>query len=266
MNNDNLIAQAEESYSNEWEQSSIAYEQKKYYDWCINQIQDSTSIIEIGTGIGICTEKLLKNGRKITSIEENVANYQKAKIRLENSGLIINSVDGQIEENNLIFANFITDNSLHPEILNHLEYDTIICWFMGVHSIAHYKLELIELGYNSREPLDYRDLIYDKLFSETSKKLPENGMISLIERTNILKSDEEMEENKTLFSNYYKLDNYGLAIEKIEQFPIENLNKLEGIEMKAYDSKGMIIDNSETQSYALTSTLIKKTVPNNVQN
>lgn len=263
MNIPNLIKEAERSYSIEWEQSSKAYEENGYYDWCIDHVQECTGILEIGTGIGICTEKLITQGFQVTSVEEVPLNFQKSQYRLQKAGLDFNIINRKIGnkikigENNLVQSDFITDQSLHSDLISQINFDGVICWFVGSHTMTHEKADLRKLGYTERHPPTYRDFIYDKIFNETSKYLAKGGLINLVERTNIL-SDEDRIEQVKLFSDYYKLADFGLKVKSIDQTQIENIHNLPGINMTAYNNDEALTTAEAGNSFALTSTTIVK--------
>ncbi len=81
---------SEQYYSRTWEASSLAYEKLGYYKWCIERILTGTHILEIGTGIGITTLALLKAGFVVSSLEENIFNFQKARKRISDSRKEVN--------------------------------------------------------------------------------------------------------------------------------------------------------------------------------
>jgi len=160
--------------------------------------------------------------------------------------------------NNLILGNFITDKLLHDEIIKQLNFDCIVCWFVGVHPATHAKNELRELGYRERHPPTYRDLIYDKLFSETAKYLRVGGIISLIERSELFPNQDVVEEHIKEFSSYYYLEKYGFKITKITQLKVENIQSLPGIKMEAFDGDNLVKGADQKREHGLTSIIIKR--------
>lgn len=264
MNLQSLIKDAEKYYSNEWGTASVGYEERGFYDWCINEINECKNIFEVGSGIGISTERIIKSGSNVTSIEENQFNFEKTVSRLKTSGVTFGTTNRYNLErftdagNNLILGNFITDKLLHDEVIKQLNFDCIVCWFVGVHPATHAKNELRELGYKERHPPTYRDLIYDKLFSETSKYLREGGIISLIERSELFPNQDVVEEHIKEFSSYYYLEKYGFKITKIAQLKVENIQSLPGIKMEAFDGDNLVDGADQKREHGLTSIIIKR--------
>lgn len=250
---------SEQYYSREWESSSLAFKERGFYKWCIEQIPNGIHILEIGAGIGIATLDLIEIGYIVSSLEDNIHNFEKAKKRLSDSGKKVNflmSIAGAREkfgENNLIKSNFITE---WGAVVNDVKYNTVICWFVGVHHNAHENLELRELGYTERDFGKYRELIYNRIFQVISLRLSVGGIISLIERVGIL-SQDEIEEELKWFNEAYELENYGLKLEKIIQLPIGDITEMPGIRMAAVKEGELPIENPNPE-VALLSYIIKK--------
>lgn len=162
-------------------------------------------------------------------------------------------------ENNLVLGNFITDKMLHDEIIKQLKIDCIVCWFLGVHPATHAKKELRELGYKEIHPPTYRDLIYDILFSETSKYLNDGGIISLIERSEMFPNQGVVDEHIREFSSYYYLEKYGFKVVKVNQLKVENIQSLPGIKMQAFDGDNLVNSIDQKKEHGLTSMILKRT-------
>jgi len=254
-----IMESSEQYYSRTWELASLAYKEQDFYKWCIDQIKVGNHVLEIGTGIGIATLDLLEAGFVVSSLEENTYNFEKAKERLSEVGLSINylqSLDNAKQtfgKNNLIKTNFITE---WEKVLNVIKYDTVVCWFVGVHQRAHMNPDLIELGYNERNFEDYRELIYIRIFQAISLRLPVGGIISLIERIGVLTPDQIAEELEW-FSNNYELEKYGLKLEEIVQLPIGDINLLPGIKMTAVKEGGVVSDQQETNATLTCYTIVR---------
>jgi len=250
---------SEQYYSRTWETASQAYGELGFYKWCIERIPNGTHILEIGTGIGIATLALLEAAFIVSSLEENLYNFEKAKKRLSDSGKNVNFLPSiktarqYFGENNLIKSNFIID---WGEVVNTIKYDTVICWFVGVHQTAHENHDMIKLGYNKRDFGHYRELIYDRIFQVISLKLPVGGVISLVERVGALTSEQMAEEIK-LFDNDYDLGAYGLKIEKIEQLAIGDMSLLPGIKMVAVKGGALSIEEEKREAILISYTIIK---------
>jgi hypothetical protein len=255
---------SEAYYSRTWEAASLAYEERGFYKWCISQIPKGKHILEIGTGIGIVTLALMEAGVTVSSLEENLLNFEKARHRLGTSRGDVNFINGIKDarqffgENNLIKSNFITDWS---QVVNVIKYDTVICWFVGVHPMAHTNAELVKLGYTGKNFANYRDLIYNRIFQVISLRLEVGGVISLIERTSPF-AEEVIEHERKDFEEFYDLEKYGLRIEKIAQLPIGDITSLPGIEMVAVKDGATAIDEPIRNAVLLSYTIVKyKDVP-----
>jgi hypothetical protein len=250
---------SEKYYSRTWEISSIAYKERGFYKWCIERITKGVNILEIGTGIGITMLDLIEAGFVVSSLEDNLFNYEKSKKRLVDSGKKVNYLMSITEarqkfgENNLIRSNFITEWN---EVVNVVKYDTVICWFVGVHHNAHENPELIELGYDQRDFGHYRHLIYNRIFQVISLRLPVGGIISLIERVGLFTADQLEQELKE-FGDDYELEKYGLKLEKIEQLPIGDITKMPGIKMVAVKEGATPIEESTPDAAFIAYTIIK---------
>ena len=248
---------SEHYYSRTWELASLAYKEHGFYKWCIDQITIGNHILEIGTGIGIATLDLLEAGFAVSSLEENIHNFEKARKRLSDSGKSINfllsikEAQQTFGKNNLIKSNFITEWN---EVVNVIKYDTVVCWFVGVHHMAHMNPNLIELGYKKRDFWHYRYLIYNRIFQVISLRLPVGGVISLIERAKVLTTDQVTEELKS-FSKNYELEAHGLRLEKIEQLPIGDINSIPGIKMLAI--KEGIVTNEKVNAAIIAYTIVR---------
>jgi len=254
------ILEAKSLYSDEWEETSLNFKNKGFYNWCIEQIKNSNSIIEIGAGCGFSTDFIISNNKRVFSIEENEINFEKIKNKLKNTdniSFIINPEDeNNLNENNIVLTNFLTDERLHSNLISKISFDTIILWFLGVHSMAHFDIDLNNIGYKEKNTGDYRDLIYKKIFTETSKSLPKNGIINLIERGAYIETKEEEENIKEQYKKYYQFDKYDLKIQSLTQIEVEDLMKISGINMKLTNSDGNIINKKV--KHALMSIIIVK--------
>ncbi|WP_370409027.1 rRNA adenine N-6-methyltransferase family protein [Tenacibaculum dicentrarchi] len=257
---ESLIKEAELNYSQSWEVTSNEYEKLGFYNWNLDQIENAENILEIGGGIGIVTEKIIKKGVKITSIESNESNFKVLSERLKTYPINIientNLTKLGKHDCNIIKANFITDNNLNELISKLGNFDTIICWFMGVHALAHMDSNLKEIGYSEKNPLEYRDLIYMKIFSVISKKLPVDGAISLIERGVFFDTQEKIDTYIREFTRFYNLDINGLKIVSLNQHKVENIKKIDGIKMEIFNSDGSICNNAS--NHVLLSLKISK--------
>jgi hypothetical protein len=255
---------SEAYYSRTWEAASLAYEKRGFYKWCISQIPKGEYILEIGTGIGIVTLALMEAGVTVSSLEENILNFEKARHRLATSRFDVRFLNAIKEarqffgENNLIKSNFITD---WREVVNVIKYDTVICWFVGVHPMAHTNSELLKLGYTEKNFANYRDLIYNRIFQIISLRLEVGGVISLIERTSPL-TEEGIEHERKDFQDFYDLEKYGLMIENITQLAIGDITSLPGIEMVAVKDGATPIEDPIRNAVLLSYTIVKyKDVP-----
>lgn len=250
---------SEQYYSRTWEAASLAYKELGFYNWCIERIPNGTHILEIGTGIGIATLALLEEGFVVSSLEENNHNFEKARKRLSESGkevnflLSIKEARENYGKNNLIKSNFIIEWN---DVVNVIKYDTVICWFVGVHHMAHENHDMIKLGYSERDFGHYRDLIYNRIFQVISLKLPVGGVISLVERIGVLTSDQIAEEQKW-FEEAYELETYGLKLEKIEQLPIGDMSSIPGIKMVAVKEGAVPIEEEKQSAVIISYTIIK---------
>jgi hypothetical protein len=255
---------SEAYYSRTWEAASLAYEKRGFYKWCISQIPKGEYILEIGTGIGIVTLALMEAGVTVSSLEENILNFEKARHRLATSRFDVRFLNAIKEarqffgENNLIKSNFITD---WREVVNVIKYDTVICWFVGVHPMAHTNSELLKLGYTEKNFANYRDLIYNRIFQIISLRLEVGGVISLIERASPL-TEEGIEHERKDFQDFYGLEKYGLMIENITQLAIGDITSLPGIEMVAVKDGATPIEDPIRNAVLLSYTIVKyKDVP-----
>jgi hypothetical protein len=259
-----LIKDAEKYYSDEWGASSIGYSERGFYEWCLGKIQNRNDVFEIGSGIGISTQKIIQSSKRVTAIEENIFNYEKTISRLRESNILFGSTDRykgekfQKTSNNIILGNYLTDKKLHSEIISELRIDAIICWFMGAHPATHAKKELQAIGYVERHPPTYRDFVYDKIFEETARYLQNDGIINLIERSEIFKNDDVKEEHVRNFSEYYRLKNYNLVVVDVDQLPTENIDSLPGIKMQAYDGDELVAADAQRRKHGLLSMTIGK--------
>ncbi|HLF35513.1 MAG TPA: hypothetical protein VI583_14810 [Cyclobacteriaceae bacterium] len=250
---------SEQYYSRTWEISSLAYQELGFYEWCIGKINRGTHILEIGTGIGLATLALIKAGFIVSSLEENVYNFEKAKknlLVLKRDINYLNSINEARQyfgKNNIILSNFITDWN---EVVNVIKYDTVICWFVGVHPMAHMNPHLIELGYNKRNFGHYRSLIYNRIFQVISIRLEVGGIINLIERINILTS-EQIEEERQSFDIDYDLERYGLTVEKIEQLPIGDISLIPGIETIPVEQGAIPLEEKVPNGTLTSYTIVK---------
>jgi hypothetical protein len=250
---------SEAYYSRTWEAASLAYKKRGFYTWCISQIPKGEHILEIGTGIGIVTLALMEAGFTVSSLEENRLNFEKAQQRLAASRDDVNFIRAIKDarqffgENNLIRSNFITDWS---EVVNVIEYDTVICWFVGVHPMAHTDAELVKLGYTNKNFANYRDLIYNRIFQVISLRLVVGGVISLIERTSPF-TEEGIEQERKDFQDFYDLEKYGLRVQKIEQLAIGDITSLPGIEMVAVKDGATPIEGPVRNAVLLSYTIVK---------
>lgn len=250
---------SEQYYSRNWEASSLYYKEQGFYKWCIDRIPRGKQILEIGTGIGIPMIDLIEAGYIVSSLEDNAHNFQKARERIIASGKSVNIVmsiteaQQKLGECNLIKSNFITE---WDKVVNVIKYDTVICWFVGVHHNAHMNLELRKLGYTDRDFGHYRYLIYNRIFQVTALRLAVGGVISLIERVGIL-SEEQIQEEIKGFSEDYELEKYGLKLEKIEQSPIGDITQMPGIKMVAVKDGALPMEDPVPQATMLAYTIIK---------
>ncbi len=141
-------------------------------------------------------------------------------------------------------------------MVNVIKYDTVICWFVGVHHTAHENHDMIKLGYTKRDFGQYRDLIYNRVIKVISLRLPIGGIISLIERIGILSSDEILEEHEW-FENAYMMETYGLKLEKIEQLPIGDMSLMPRIKMVAVKEGAVPINDEKANAAIVCYTIIK---------
>jgi len=243
-----LIIQSKKEYSEKWEISSKNYLELGYYDWCFKQIKNYSSIIEIGAGIGITTKMLINKGKLVTAIENNEFNFTKLVSRNKSypHSIIKKITNINVSQNNFILADIINDNNLIEKTLENINFDSIVCWFLATNSFIY------EL--NNLEPIDYKEIIYCKLFEDTSKYLPKGGCINIIERSAIIHRKNDIDTFIKEYTYDYKLEEYGLKIEKIDQLLDNRILYIPGIEMSLTNYK----KGDEFKDFGLFSILITK--------
>jgi hypothetical protein len=262
-----MIKKSKLLYSDEWRETSDEYSILGIYDWCVRQICDSSNVLEIGSGTGNSTIKILESGKNVTSIESNEYNFLLTKKRILLSNLNSSFFDSDVfnftnlTENNLILSDYIDTPKIFQELVGYKKFNAIICWLLGVHSAAHLEEHLQKRGYVKRSPEDYRDMVYNTIFQFSAEKLRTDSIISIIERNSWQEGNAELiSEHIKTFSEYYELEKYNLKVDSVNELEIEGMNKIAGIKLEKYGNIHLSGDNLK---HGLISLKIKKRQLNN---
>ncbi len=246
---DNELNKSKSEYSKNWETTSNIYDKYGFYKWCVSKINNCSNILEIGAGVGITSELIIKQNIGLTAIENNEFNFKKLVLRNKKYtySIINSSSQLNISKNNFVLCDFINDYDIVRKILSSIKIDCIICWFLGTNDFV-YKL-------NNFTPLDYKDIVYDKIFNDTSEYLLKGGIINIIERSEFLSQQIDIDNYINDYTNYYNLKKNGLKIEKFEQLLNNNILTIPGIKMTIFSQES---NNNLNKNYGLLSLTIKK--------
>lgn len=243
-------------YKNQWLVDSETINERNHYDWMESFISPYHFILEIGTGVGLSTLKLLNSGHKVVSIDENIECLKQAyslltsqgkKIKLIRRGFLSSKIninhkyrinyeiiDKNININDfdaiLIEADALNENdSYFFDWLDSLgDFDAIVCWLIGTHS-ARKNNENIMSWVNS--PADYRLSVQNKVYELADRILKSNGVLHVVDR-----APEINEEIKQTMITCH-----------VEQASVTNL-KFSSIDFKNYgsiDADGVGMVNQE---------------------
>jgi len=248
--NANPLYEARESYSSEWANTSNFFQNKGYYNWCAENINEYSKVLEIGVGIGNSSLNLLKRRCKIIGIEENNYNINKAiellrlhkifcgklirenAIEIENGKYHIDysEIAGipkeMLEQHEalIIQGDFILDEPLKRWLCENEKFDVVVCWFAGIHGII-YK----NLFYSLENPAEYRIHLHDFLFQFGPRLLKPNGVINICDRFRHFDAVTE----KTLLAEMrkaYKFQERQLEIKSINKITIGSIDTIDGIQ------------------------------------
>lgn len=205
-----------DQYKNEWEVESSSIDSRGHYDWMASFIKSFNLVLEIGSGTGKSTLKLLNNGHKVISIDENVTCLNEAfefltsqgknvkYIKRENISSKLNSslkyvvnysnfenVDIDQYDAVLIEGDILNDNPNDPLIewfksLN--GFDVVICWLIGTHAARKFN-QNIEDWVNT--PADYRIVVQNTVYEVSDSILRSGGALHIVDRGQKITPDLE---------------------------------------------------------------------------
>lgn len=120
-------------YAEQWAESSLLFLNNKDYAWMCNQIEQYSTVLEIGCGTGHSTLSLIQRGHKVIAIEKNEYCLEKAKELIETSGYIYGTLKDNIDSCNVIFVlTDICDQDL-PKKLSNVSFSVAVCWNIGTY-------------------------------------------------------------------------------------------------------------------------------------
>lgn len=137
-------------YAKQWAQSSLLFLNNKDYVWMCNQIEQYSTVLEIGCGTGHSTLSLIQRGHKVIAIEKNEYCLEKAKILIVTSGYTYGTLKDNTDSCNVIFVlTDICDQDL-PMKLSDLSFSAVVCWNIGTYwsktMFQFYLSKLLEYG------------------------------------------------------------------------------------------------------------------------
>ncbi len=206
-----------EIYSNEWGNSSAIHNKNNDYSFFERFVRTKKRILEIGSGVGFSTLKLIQMGHHVVSIEDNPfclektfekvssASYKIEKVvrgslNVNNTSysVIYSKVQNELKDNNLLIeGNVIDDNELLEWLRSLEKFDAVVCWLIATHPISE-----IRYGYQDFQQNIYKTELLTKLLKDSSDYLDLNGYFHIVERTHYPRSEEEKE---LLINSYLKI-------------------------------------------------------------
>ncbi len=194
-------------YKKQWLIDSKTINERNHYDWMESFIKPYYLVLEIGTGTGYSTLKLLNNNHKVISIDENIECLNKAysflisqgkRVKLIKRGKLSSKVNisqkykinyKKIDKNIdiekfdviLIEADALNVNDSYffdwLKALGH--FDAVICWLVGTHSARKFN-ESVESWVNT--PAEYRLSVQNKVYELADIVLRTEGVLHIVDR------------------------------------------------------------------------------------
>lgn len=269
---------ARDFYSKEWIKSSLEYDKKQFYHWCLNSIKGKEKILEIGCGGGISTDHILTDNHQVIAIDENPKMIEYAKAYLKSKGhnfnvlererfifnnpiykidysKIVANIDG---DNFLVEGDFLVDYRLDEWLSIHNDFDAVICWFIGVHGViaaneGHRNL----YDYKEHNPMIYRMNLHKELINRCGKYLKPGGIINIIDRTQYFENEHVKSNSVSDFKRFLEIEKTDFDLLTVFQKEIENPENIDGVPVKAtYNTK--VVEVEKDTKFALTSFIFAK--------
>ncbi|MCK4644520.1 class I SAM-dependent methyltransferase [bacterium] len=191
-------------YANKWATSSKELDREGHYVWMELMIREYRKVLEIGTGVGRSTKKLIENGHKVISIDENLECLTQAEKELSNAGfnvilikrgnIIVTNEGYSIEYDNievnldsydviLIEGDIYSDAILEFWLKTIKPFDAVICWLMGVQKFKDKDLSLRTYSFNLKtNPGNYRLFIQNRVYELADNLLRTSGILQIVDR------------------------------------------------------------------------------------
>lgn len=110
-----------DNYAKQWNNSSKFFYDKGYYSWMCEKIDQFSTVLEIGCGVGYGTLSLIQNGHKVISVEKD-----KELLEMSRSLIQANGVSDQV----LFIQGDIIKDSYKEK-----DFDVVVCWNPGIGSL-----------------------------------------------------------------------------------------------------------------------------------
>lgn len=246
---ENKIQMSEESYAEEWNNTSNVIRDRAGYIWMTDFAKGYDKILEIGCGNGNSTLELAKIGHKIVCIEENINCIETASKKLQQSNINFKSI--RRGKNNIKYIDFTEkyepsiqvyiiegnifsfgrdrDISLYNWLLDISPFDGVICWLIGTHNLDLYNI----LNHN-QSPILYRENVQYEVAQIKDTLISKNGFIHFVDRLSHNRNNSN--SNLNSYKNIFCLD-LSLPIGKCETetMNIGNLDIYGGVDLSECD-------------------------------
>lgn len=121
-------------YAIEWNCSAQFFYDNNSYKHLSLQIEDYTTVLEIGCGTGQSTLALLQNGHRVIAVEHNSHCLDIAMQLIRKKGFKICETLEDLTTGSVYFINYdITHPQFLEEVLPILPIDIVVCWNIGTY-------------------------------------------------------------------------------------------------------------------------------------